>query len=185
MARERRDGGRVTVRSAGRATGASSSASPALGCGLGATLEPAGAAGSADDQKMRDHHGVVGDTATYAFSVMAENAIPGGEAYRDYNPITIDIEAETPNVGVYPLGPFGPGVEVWDTPDIHIHEELPLPAGNLANFDDRWDWIENDMLPAYREFLAQPGGAETMVRMPVDERAADFRKFPDFPYPGS
>ena len=76
-------------------------------------------------------------------------------------------------------------MEVWDTPDIHIHEELPLPAGNLANFDDRWDWIENDMLPAYRELLAQPGGAETMVRMPVDERAADFRKFPDFPYPGS
>ena len=135
--------------------------------------------------EMRDHHGPVGDTATYAFSVMAENPLPGGEAYRDYDPIAIDIEAEVPNVGVYPLGPFGPGVELWDTPDVDIHQELPLPAGNLSNFDDRWAWIENDMLPAYRNLLADPGGAETMVRMPVDERASDFRKFPDFPYPGS
>jgi uncharacterized protein YukE len=135
--------------------------------------------------EMRDHHGPVGDTATYAFSVMAENPLPGGQAYRDYDPMAIDIEAEVPNVGVYPLGPFGPGVELWDTPDVDVHQELPLPAGNLSNFDDRWAWIENDMLPAYRNLLADPGGAETMVRMPVDERASDFRKFPDFPYPGS
>jgi hypothetical protein len=137
--------------------------------------------------EMRDYHGPVGDTATYAFSVMAENPLPGGEAYRNYDPITLEADIGPPDVELFdPLGPLSPweGITIWDSPDVHVEEELPLPAGNLSNFDDRWNWIENDMLPAYRELLAQPGAAEAMVSAPVDERAADYRKFPDFPYPG-
>ncbi len=72
-------------------------------------------------------------------------------------------------------------MELWQTPDVDIHQELPLPAGNLSNFDDRWAWIENDMLPAYRELLADPGGAETMVWMPVDERAVGLPQVPGLP----
>src|SRR5918996_4773457 len=36
-----------------------------------------------DYDAMREHHGPVGDVFTYGFSAMAENPMPGGQAYRD------------------------------------------------------------------------------------------------------
>ncbi|MGH2764095.1 MAG: hypothetical protein ACRDLD_16195, partial [Thermoleophilaceae bacterium] len=139
-----------------------------------------------DYDDMRAHHGPVGDLFTYGFSTMADNPVPGGQAYRDYDPIEVNVDIPTPDVEVpvTPLGPFGPSVEIYSTPDIHIREELPLPAGNLSNFDDRWAWIENDMLPRYQELLADPEATRSLVSTPVADRAADFRKLPDLPYPG-
>jgi uncharacterized protein YukE len=134
-----------------------------------------------DYDDMRDHHGPVGDVATYAFSVMADNPMPGGQAYRDYDPITIEADIGPPDltVGV----PFGPSW-TWDSPDYHFEEQLPLPAGNLSNFEDRWGWIENDMLPAYQDLLRDPEAARAVVSGDVADRAEDFRKLPDLPYPG-
>jgi hypothetical protein len=119
---------------------------------------------------------------TYGFSTMADNPLPGGQAYRDYDPIEIDIDVDTPDVPVA-VGPFGPIVEI-PTPDLHVHEDLPLPAGNLSNFDDRWGWIENDMLPRYQELLRDPDATRSLVSTPVDDRADGYRKLPDLPYPG-
>jgi hypothetical protein len=128
---------------------------------------------------MRDHHGPVGDVGTYAFSVMAENPMPGGQAYRDYDPITVEIEP-VPDFNL-PLLP-GRSVTIWDTPEARF--DLPLPAGNISNFEDRWGWIENDMLPRYQDLLRDPDAARVLVSTPVTERADDFRKLPDLPYPG-
>ena len=130
---------------------------------------------------MRGHHGPVGDVATYAFSVMAENSVPGGQAYRDYDPITIEADIGPPDLtfGV----PFGPSW-TWDSPDYHLEQDLPLPAGNLSNFEDRWGWIENDMLPRYQELLQDPEATRAIVSSDVAARAEDFRKLPDLPYPG-
>jgi hypothetical protein len=125
-----------------------------------------------DYDAMREHHGPVGDVATYSFGAMAENAIPGGQAYRDFDPLTVSIGVETPD-------PFG-----IDTPDFQHEEQLPLPAGNLSDFDDRWAWIEGDMLPAYRDVLQDPGAVEAIVRADVAQRAEGYRKLPDLPYPG-
>jgi uncharacterized protein YukE len=129
--------------------------------------------------EMRNHHGPVGDMATYAFSTMAENPMPGGQAYRDHDPITVEIEP----VADFKL-PLLPGrsVTIWDTPEARF--DLPLPAGNLSNFDDRWGWIENDMLPRYHEFLRDPDAVRATVATPVADRAEDYRKLPDLPYPG-
>jgi uncharacterized protein YukE len=134
-----------------------------------------------DYDDMRGHHGPVGDVATYAFSVMAENPVPGGQAYRDYDPITIDADIGPPDLtfGV----PFGPSW-TWDSPDYHFEQDLPLPAGNLSNFEDRWGWIENDMLPRYQELLQDPEATRAIVSSDVAARAEDFRKLPDLPYPG-
>jgi uncharacterized protein YukE len=132
-----------------------------------------------DYDDMRDHHGPVGDVATYAFSAMAENPMPGGEAYRDYDPIEIEIEPVSDFK--FPLGPRGLSVTIWDSPEAHV--TLPLPAGNLSNFEDRWGWIENDMLPAYQELLRDPEATRVLVSTPVADRADDFRKLPDLPYP--
>jgi hypothetical protein len=113
--------------------------------------------------------------------VMADNPMPGGQAYRDYDPITIEADIGPPDLtfGV----PFGPSL-TWDSPDYHFEEQLPLPAGNLSNFEDRWGWIENDMLPAYQDLLRDPEAARAVVSGDVAERAEDFRKLPDLPYPG-
>ena len=94
---------------------------------------------------MREHHGPVGDVFTYGLSTMAENPLPGGEAYRDYDPVVITVDVDTPDIP-WPARPFGPPLEI-PTPDLEVLEALPLPAGNLSNFDDRWGWIENDMCP--------------------------------------
>jgi uncharacterized protein YukE len=132
--------------------------------------------------EMRDHHGPVGDVATYAFSTMAEDPMPGGQAYRDYNPIELSVDL-VPDIPVGPLGPFGPHFDI-PTPDVDVHQTLPLPDGNLSNFDDRWDWIEHDMLPRYHDFLQNPDAVRATIATPVADRAEDFRKLPDLPYPG-
>lgn len=136
-----------------------------------------------DYDAMRDHHGPMGDVFTYGFSTMADNPMPGGEAYRDYDPIVLGGEWDPPEVPIGPLGPFGPHWD-WDPPDVGAHVTLPLPAGNLSNFDDRWGWIENDMLPHYQELLRDPDATRALISTPVADRAADFRKLPDLPYPG-
>ncbi len=135
-----------------------------------------------DYDAMRDHHGPVGDVFTYGFSTMAENPMPGGQAYRDYDPIELSLDL-APSIPVGPLGPFGPHVDV-DVADVEVHQTLPLPAGNLSNFDDRWGWIENDMLPRYQELLQDPDATRALVSSDVAARAGDFRKLPDLHYPG-
>jgi uncharacterized protein YukE len=133
--------------------------------------------------EMRNHHGPVGDVATYAFSTMAEDPMPGGQAYRDYDPIVLSVDV-VPDIPVGPFGPFGPHIDI-PTPDVNVHQSLPLPDGNLSNFDDRWGWIENDMLPRYQDFLHHhPDAVRATVATPVADRAEDWRKLPDLPYPG-
>jgi Proteins of 100 residues with WXG len=136
-----------------------------------------------DYEAMREHHGPVGDVFTYTLSTMADNPMPGGQAYRDYDPIELELHIDSPDVPVGPLGPFGPHVDVGP-PDIHVEQELPLPAGNLSNFEDRWAWIEDDMLPRYQDLLRDPGAARALIGSSVSERAEDFRRLPDLPYPG-
>jgi hypothetical protein len=65
-----------------------------------------------------------------------------------------------------------------------VSQTLPLPAGNLSNFDDRWGWIENDMLPRYQELLQDPDATRALVSSDVAGRAEDHRKLPDLPYSG-
>jgi hypothetical protein len=104
---------------------------------------------------------------------MAENPIEGGHSYRDLYPLDIEFDAPTPQV------PFTD----WP-PRPHVDLDTPLPSGNISNFDDRWRWISEDMLPAYREQLSQPGAVEAVVRQDVADRADDHRKLPDVVYPG-
>jgi hypothetical protein len=124
--------------------------------------------------EMRDHHGPVGDAFTYATTIVADNPIEGGRSYRDLYPIQVEIEAPTPQV---------PFTDWPERPNIAT-VDLPLPSGNISDFDDRWRWISEDMLPAYRDQLAQPGAVEAVVRQDVADRADDHRRLPDFVYPG-
>lgn len=50
-------------------------------------------------------------------------------------------------------------------------------GGNIANFNDRWDWIDRDMLPRYQELLRGPEGAR-LIGQPLPELATRFRRLP-------
>src|SRR4051794_302666 len=116
---------------------------------------------------MRGHHGVEGDLFTYTTTAMAQNPIPGGHSYTHDYPLHAGFDVPTPQV---PL-------TGWP-PQPHVDVTLPLPDGNISNFDDRWRWIQNDMLPAYRDLLAQPGHAQAIVSQDVAGRAGQWRILP-------
>lgn len=123
-----------------------------------------------DYDEMRDHHGPIGEAFTDALTWTAGNPIEGGDSYREdhhYNP---EIEIPAP-------GPLGIFVQA------HITIPIDVPTGNVADFEDRWTWIEQDMLPAYLEGLEDPEHMQDIVDQSVADRADDLRMVP-LPYPG-
>ena len=123
-----------------------------------------------DYDAMRDHHGPVGEAFTRLLTWTAENPIEGGDSYRhDFH--------HNPRVPIPIPGPLG----------FFVHPTVPIPldvpTGNVADFEDRWRWIEEDMLPAYLRGLEDPEHMQEIVDRPVEERADDRRMVP-LPYPG-
>lgn len=47
--------------------------------------------------------------------------------------------------------------------------QIVNPGGDLTNFNDRWEWIETDMLPAYREL--SPEHRDRLINQPLEELA--------------
>ncbi len=126
-----------------------------------------------DYDAMRGHHGPVGEAFTYMTTTMADNPIPGGQPYREFDPIVLELDA-TPTVPI--IG--------WDPPGPEAHITTPFPAGNIADFNDRWAWISEDMLPNYETLVHDPSAMQQIVDTPVTDRADDARQLPDLPYPG-
>jgi hypothetical protein len=54
----------------------------------------------------------------------------------------------------------------------------PFPDGNIAHFDDRWAMFSQDTLPVFFDLAAQPGGLETLLAVPIAERAEAYQ-FPN------
>jgi hypothetical protein len=49
-------------------------------------------------------------------------------------------------------------------------------GGNVGNFQERWDWIDNDMLPKYRSMLTgDPDTARHLIGQPLNEAAEKYR----------
>jgi len=49
-----------------------------------------------------------------------------------------------------------------------------VPFGNLANFDDRWRWIDNDMLPRWVNIAQNdPAQAQALVNAPLNDSRVD------------
>jgi hypothetical protein len=119
-----------------------------------------------DFTRLRLGHGVVGHGVTLATSVVAESPVPGGRPFRDVVPYEVVVDLPD-RVTVVPdravpdrvplLGwqvPGGDGVHV-DTPDeAHLAD---VPVNDVSLFRNRWAWVTDDMLPAYRRFVAAGG----------------------------
>jgi hypothetical protein len=129
---------------------------------------------------MRNYHGPVGQTMTYVMGAIGAPGIPGAQTLGQYDPLTFGGRVQAPGLDSGPVDlPFTdidlPGVST-PRPYGQLDVTTPLPAGNISNFDTRWDLIEHDTLPAYQKLLAEnPELVEELLTAPVDERIDDAR----------
>lgn len=113
-----------------------------------------------DYDDMRNHHPPVGQVMTYMMGAIGTPGIPGAQPYGEYDPLTLGVE----------IDPWGPG------PHAGVEVETPFPAGNISNFDTRWDLIENDTMPAYQELLREdPELVRQILSSDVSGRIDDAR----------
>jgi hydrolase family protein len=114
---------------------------------------------------MYNHDGLVGKAFTYGMTVAGAASIPNTKTPGEYSPITVHGQVELP----------GP-VPFLTHETVGATLTTPLPDFNIANREDRWDYITHDTLPAYQELLAQdPNQARAIVASPVDGRMNDSR----------
>ena len=114
---------------------------------------------------MYNHDGLVGKAMTYGMTVAGSASIPGTKTPGEFSPIKIHGEIETP--GPVPFLTHG---------TVGATVTTPLPDFNIANREDRWNYITHDTLPAYQDLLANdPAGARAIVASPVEDRMNDSR----------
>jgi hypothetical protein len=101
-------------------------------------------------------------------TLTTESPIPGGRAYRD-----VMVARTWPIPGLDPEVPF---------PRAFMPGPLGRVRGNIADKDDRWEWITRDMWPAHERLLAQdPARMDQLMHTPVRE-LADARRLVPLPY---
>jgi hypothetical protein len=117
----------------------------------------------------------LGRMMSQVLTLISNHGVPGGRPYREV--VTRDIQVPI----VFPDAPslWPP----WELVPVQVEPvRVTLPRGNIADFDDRWEWIENDLLPAYRALLDDPAALRGLITTPLEVRAEDGRLFPSLPY---
>jgi hypothetical protein len=125
---------------------------------------------------------------TMGMSLVAHSPVPGGRPFRDVVPyrVNLDIPDRVPVVPSWLLPervpivgievPGGRGVYV-DTPgEIGI---IDLPINNVSIFEHRWQWIDEEMLPAWLDHV-DAGTAADLVAEPIPDQGARQRLIPDW-----
>ena len=116
-----------------------------------------------DYDAMRNYHGPVGEAMTYVMGAVGTSGIPGTKTLAQYDPLTFGGSVEVP-VPFLP-NPYG-----------SLDVKTPLPAGNISDFDTRWDLIESDTLPAFRDLMKNhPAEVEAILNADVNARIEDAR----------
>lgn len=124
-------------------------------------------------QTMKDHP-VTGEAVTYLMGAVGQPSIPGANTLAEVDPYEVEIKA-TDAIPVPGGGIFGDLIdEVAPVPRVEIG--TPLPDGNIADFETRWNLIEADTLPAYQELLREdPDQAREIIGSDVHDRIEDER----------
>ncbi|GAB2777711.1 hypothetical protein GCM10027020_33990 [Nocardioides salsibiostraticola] len=119
----------------------------------------------ADDyDRMRDHS-PTGDLVTWGITAVGAPSIPEAQGYADVFPEVIDLGDTPRNIGPLLL------------PSTSLGEVVtPLPDGNIANAEQRWNLIEEDTLPAYLDLVHDdPDRLRDLVASDFDERVEQSR----------
>ena len=131
-------------------------------------------------------HQPTGPAMTYLMTLIGTPSIPGAHGYAEVFPLEVGIDTPGPDrlgtpshIGT-PDNIFGipiPNVGV-DIPSINVDNPVqgtviittPFPDGNIANFNDRWNLITTDTLPAYQALLQNPNDVAAIVRSDIGAR---------------
>lgn len=141
-----------------------------------------------DYDEIRDHSPVTW-AMTMGMSIIASSPVPGGRPFRDVVPYEIGVSVNTPDrIPLVPEKiPFTDRRIPWiggtsiNTPD-SIGVSVDLPLNNVSIFDNRWRWIETDMLPAWIDRI-EDGTAPELTSVPIPVQGAEQRLIPDWLLP--
>lgn len=122
----------------------------------------------ADSYDAMNSHGLTGPAFTLAMSIVGTPSIPDAQSYSQANPLILHPTPESVPVG--PLGPFGPHFDVPNPLHDNIVVETPLPDGNIANREQRWDFITADTYPAYMELANDPDRLRSIIEQQVSDQ---------------
>jgi hypothetical protein len=101
---------------------------------------------------------------TYGMTVAGAASIPNTKTPGEFSPLTFGGTVHVP----------GPVPFTHETVGVHV--ETPLPDFNIANKDDRWNYITHDTLPAFQQLLHDhPDEVRSIVASSVDDRVARYR----------
>lgn len=117
-----------------------------------------------DYDDMRSRPGT-GELVTKMFSTVGQVSVPGSHTMGEYSPTELG--------GSITVDPIGPG-KITTSVDVSV----PIPTGNVADWEDRWDYFTNDTLPAYVDLLDRPGGRQELADImdrDMGDRIDDFR----------
>lgn len=118
------------------------------------------------DMQSRPH---TGEVVTKMFSTVGQVSVPGSRTMGEVDPtsdsVTVPVDAN----------PWLPGPHV----DVTTTVTMPIPQGNVADFEDRWTYFNADTLPAYTEMLDHPGQSgptiPEVMEPDMGDRIEDYR----------
>lgn len=130
------------------------------------------------------HDRPLGPAFTYAMTLVGQPSIPGASTYAEYDPLTfsastpgpedigIDVDVRVPFTDIG----FGFGVSGDNPTQVDVTVTTPLPGGNLADRNERWDYITGDTLPTYLDLArTDPDGLRELIESSMTDRVEDER----------
>jgi len=73
--------------------------------------------------------------------------------------------------------PGGERVPAGYVPGMHVHAEIPLPSGNVADFDDWWHYFNNDTMPAFIALTEDREELEGLISGDMHDRIEEYRLY--------
>jgi hypothetical protein len=129
-----------------------------------------------DSYQTMKNHPVTGPAVTYLMGAVGQPSIPGAHTLGHVDPLEVEVTAtDAAGVVVPGGGLLGDLIdEVAPVPRVEV--DTPLPDGNIADFETRWNLISQDTLPAYQELLRDhPEQAREIIGSDVHDRIEDQR----------
>lgn len=119
----------------------------------------------ADDYDTMRNHPVTGEAVTWLITAAGAPSIPGAQGYADVYPAVVDLGHTPDHAGPLPI------------PSTDLGEVVtPFPDGNIADSEDRWNLIQQDTLPAYKDLLQHhPDQLRDLIGSDFDGRVDDAR----------
>lgn len=129
-----------------------------------------------DDYQEMYERPITGQVVTYAMTAVGAPSVPGALSYPEVFPLDVDVSQY---VGTPRQVTVIPGWWQQDVPHVGAEGTVtvttPLPDGNIAVFDDRWNLIVDDTLPTYLDLAENhPDVIQEQLDIPVGDRADDY-----------